>query len=165
MSQEMMQVQPRKKDNPRGLSLEPLEQALAAAVPGREREWASAVGEALSRVESALRQHQAAARAPDGLFAEVDEARPTLARQADRLRIDHDSLLNQARVLREEVRRAAEAFQPVPNRTAPRAGAGVVQFGAIRQQGEALLARLQGNKDAETKLILESINTDIGAGD
>jgi len=39
---------------------------------------------------------------------------------------------------------------------------GVADFGAIR---EHLLAGLEVNKEAETKLVLESINTDIGVGD
>ena len=156
---------PRTKDDALALSLDPLRQALAAAVPGHEREWAEDVGEALARVEAALRQHRAGAKAPDGLLAEVDETRPTLARQADELRSDHDDFLVQVRALREEVRRAAEAFQPATDPTAKTGAGGVADFGAIRQQAEQLMAGLQQNRDAETRLVLESVNTDIGVGD
>jgi hypothetical protein len=36
---------------------------------------------------------------------------------------------------------------------------------AIREKAEQLIAELQKNKDAGTKLLLESVNTDIGVGD
>ena len=101
MSHVGLLVEPHTKEDALGLSLKPLQEALAVAVPGHEREWTAAVGEALSRVETALRQHRAAARAPDGLLAEVDETRPSLARQADRLRIDHDAFLKDALALEE----------------------------------------------------------------
>jgi hypothetical protein len=146
--------------------------ALADDVPGREREWAMEVKVALTGVETALRQHLATIRVPDGVFAVVDDTRPTLARQAEELCQAYDSLLAQASALLKETHRATEAFSPAPDpigTTAPCAArcsaAGIVDFGAIRQQGEKLLASLRQNKDAETQLILESVNTDIGVGD
>jgi hypothetical protein len=48
----------------------------------------------------------------------------------------------------------------------PRAdNGGVLDFGSIRQQVEQFVAGLQTNRHAETQLVLESINTDIGVGD
>jgi hypothetical protein len=122
-----------------------LGQALAADVPGHEREWAEAVGDALARVETALRQHRAAAKAPDGLLAEVDETRPTLARQANELRSDHDDFLAQVLALRAEVQRAAEAFQPATTPSSAMNRRGVADFGAIRARAQQLLAGLQDN--------------------
>jgi ABC-type transporter Mla subunit MlaD len=142
-----------------------LRQALAAEVSGRERAWAAAVGDALARVEAALRQLRAAAKDLDGLFAEVDDTWQTLARQADELRSDHDDLLASVVALQKEVRRAAEALPPAANRPAPPGVAGAVDFGTLRRRAEQLLAGLQENKEAETRLVLESVNTDIGAGD
>jgi hypothetical protein len=165
MSQARSQDRPRRTDDALALSLDTLRQALAADVPGRERQWADAVGDAAARVEAAPRQHRAAAKAPDGILAEVDETRPTLARRADELRTEHDDFLEQVRALREEVRLAAEAFRPGAGAAAQPVVAGVVDFGAIRRQAEQFLAGLQGHREAETKLVLESINTDIGAGD
>jgi hypothetical protein len=166
MSQATLPSQPPpRKDDALALSLDRLRQALAADVAGREREWAEAVGDALARVETTLRQHRAAAKAPDGLLAAVDETRPTLARQAHELRSDHDDFLKQILALRDGVRGAAEAFQPAAGPTAKAGAGGVADFGAIRHQAEQLLAALQDNKEAETKLVLESINTDIGVGD
>jgi hypothetical protein len=165
MSQAILQAEPRRKGDALGLSLEPLQMALDAKVPGREHEWALAVTEALTRVEAALRQHRASAKAPDGLLAEVDETRPTLARQADELRKDHDCFLKQIIALRQEACHAAEAFQPVAELSAQPLDAGIVDFSAMRHQAERLLTALQENKEAEVVLVLESINTDIGAGD
>ena len=165
MSQTILQTQPRSKPSALGASLDRLGQAVAADVPGQERIWAEAVGDALVRVETALRQHRASAKDPDGLLAEVDETRPTLARQADGLRSDHDDFLAQVLSLREEVRHASDVFQPVANSGPPTRAGGVVDFGAIRQQTELLLAGLQENKEAETMLVFESVNTDIGVGD
>jgi hypothetical protein len=145
---------------------------LGDGVPGREREWATAVEKALTCLKRALRQHLAAARVPDGVFAEVDDTRPTLARQAEEVCQTYDTLLKQSSALLRKTRRATEAFSSNPDpigTAAPCTGrngtAGVVDFGVIRQQGEKLLASLRQNKDAETQLILESINTDIGVGD
>jgi uncharacterized membrane protein YccC len=119
----------------------------------------------LARVETALRQHRAVAKAPEGLFAMVDETRPTLARQADGLRGDHDDILKQILDLRKAVQRAAGAMQASANPALRKDAGEVTDFGTIRQQAEQLLAGLQQNQDAETRLVLESVTTDIGVGD
>jgi hypothetical protein len=165
MSKPNSSPQPVRKEDALGLSLDQLRQALAADVPGREREWAEAVEGALARVGTALGQHRADARAPDGLLAEVDETRPTLARQAEELRGDHEHFLAQLRTLRQDVRRAAEAFQPGAGPGAAASAGGVADFGAIRRQAEQLMTGLEVHREAETKLVLESVNTDIGVGD
>jgi hypothetical protein len=138
---------------------------LAEDDPGREREWAAAVEDARARVEAALRQHRASAKAPDGLLAPVDETRPTLARQANELRHDHDEFLAQVVALGQQVRDAAKAFQPAADSAQTVGAAGVVDFRTIRERAQQLLAGLQENKEAETKLVLESVTTDIGVGD
>jgi hypothetical protein len=105
MLQQSLQAQPRRKADALGLSLEHLHQALVADVSGRVREWLEELEAALSRAETVLRQHRDATHAPGGALAEVDETRPTLARQADGLRGDQEDLLIQFLALREEVRR------------------------------------------------------------
>ena len=145
------------------LSLSRLCKALAMDSDGCEREWAERVGQALADVEPALRQHRAVAKPPDGLFGEVDQTRPTLARQADDLRTEHSDLLLQLVTLHERVRQAAEAFYPAH---AADTGSGrSTDIDVIREQTQQLVASLQENKQAEAKLIMESINTDIGVGD
>jgi hypothetical protein len=156
---------PRREHDALALSLDQLRQALAVDVSGHEREWSKSVEDALARVETVLRQHRAVAKAPDGLLAQVDETRPTLARQADELRSDYDDFLVQVRALREEVQRTVEAFTGAAALSAKTLAGGVADFGAIREHADQLLSDLQQNKDAETKLVLESVNTDIGVGD
>lgn len=166
MSQTSLQSPPpRRKPDALAAALDQSRLALAADVPGHEREWAETVEAALTGVEKALRQHMAVAEAADGVFAEVDGTRPTLARQADELCHEHGDLLKQVLALRDEVQRAAEAFTPAAAPPAKTAAGGVADFGVLRQQAEKLLVGLEQNREAETKLVLESVNTDIGVGD
>jgi hypothetical protein len=43
--------------------------------------------------------------------------------------------------------------------------AAIPDFGAIRQCTARLVESLRRHKEAETKLLLETLNTDIGVGD
>jgi len=155
----------RRKDDVLGLSLEQLDQALTTQVAGRETEWAKAVARALEDLETALRQHRAATKAPDGVLAEVDETRPTLARQAQELRSEYDDSLHKVEALHEEVLQAATPFQAAGRPGENTFNTGIPDFTAIRRDAEDLLASLEHNKEAEAKLVLESVNTDIGVGD
>lgn len=150
------QKRPRKPE-PLTFAAEQLQAALDAQAEGREAEWARRVRDALAQVEAALRQHRANAKAPDGLFSEVDENRPTLAKQADELRNDHDEFLKQVRALRDESQQLAgppaPSLQPADDRD------------ALRQLAEKFLNDLRQTKEAELKLVLDSVNTDLGGGD
>jgi hypothetical protein len=132
-------------------ALEHLQRALAAPVAGHEREWPRGMEDALGRMERALQQHAVATQGPDGTIALVDETRATLARKSEELRHEHGELLENVRALREEVRCAVEAPRP--------------DGGTVRRRGEQLLADLSRHQQAETDLVQESINTDIGVGD
>jgi hypothetical protein len=163
----MLQVdeQPEVKADVLGLSLEGLREALAIEDLGCELRWAESIGNALRRVQRALRQHRRVAKAPDGPLG-VDETRPTLARQADILREDFDLLLTQISDLRDKAwRLVGTNFSPVPDRSSVSPEADLQEFRTLRSDAEQLLARLQEDRNAETKLVLDSINTDIGAGD
>ncbi len=149
-----------------------LEQALAKGFPGRERDWAERVSAALGALEGALRQHAGEAGAPDGVFASVDRHRPTFVRQMNGLRLGLTDLVREAHVLRERVRQAGQAFHPKagslgnPDRLPrPVAPAAVPHFGELRGELEQFLRRLRRHRDAENRLVLESVTTDIGAGD
>jgi hypothetical protein len=151
--------------------LEELEGALSAEAPGRESDWAREVDAALGRVIDALRRHVAETDAAGGMFSTVDLTRPTLVRQVGTLRQQHTTFLEQAGALRQEVRRAAEAFERPPategagSLPAPAAPRPVPDFGALRQRLTAFAAALKQHRDAEAGLVLESVTTDIGAGD
>jgi len=148
-----------------------LQQVLAQGFPGRERDWAERVAAGLSVVEAALRQHAGLAEAPDGLFAGVDLQRPTFVRQMNGLRLELNDLLRQVRDLRERVRQARQAFSTsephgYPDRLpVPVARTAVPHFGELRAEVEDLLCRVHQHREEETRLVLESVTTDIGAGD
>jgi hypothetical protein len=154
------------------LSLESVRQALAADVPGHERQWTEAVLTALFRLEIRLRQHLTGVAAPDGVFAEVDETRPTLARKKTDLHRLCQRLLEKCVSLQEEIRCAAGVFAPAAESLAtagstvtPPPEESIPNFQAIRQRADQFLDELQKVMQAEANLILESINTDIGVGD
>jgi hypothetical protein len=159
------------KDDALAFQIDRLSRALDATVPGRERKWAEDLDIILAGVERALQQHIMTAQDPNGVFAEVDETRPSLARQTCQLRRDNSALMEQCLALREETRRAAGAFSyavstslPTPG-SAPRSDEILPDFGTIRRQAEELCEALRLNMQAETQLVLDSINTDIGVCD
>ena len=132
-------------------SLERFRTAVAAEFDGREQEWVEALSATLAQAEIVFRKHRAGARAPDGgVLAEVDETSPTVARQADEVRSDHDDLFVQILALRAEAKDALKTAE---------FGA---DFSAIRQHALHLLTGLQQNGEAETTLLQESVNTDVG---
>jgi len=150
-----------------------LEHALAEDVTGRERDWAAGVAQTLRQIERELRRYRNNARTQDGHFADLDRMRPTLFRQWNILCLHYGDLLKRVHRLREDVQRAAEAFQPVGEALAAAALTGkgtpvsgeVPVFGAIRQQAREILIDLNKSREAETALLLESVVTDIGVGD
>ena len=159
-------------DDALSLFVDRLEEALASDIPGHERDWAERVGSALAGVEVAVRQHAASVEAPDGMYAQVDLTRPTMARQVSELRQEHKDFLQQTRLLENEVASGAEKFQRpaqarVPASTLPEpAGAQAIpDFGVLRQRVHAFIAALQHHLEVENALILESVTTEIGVGD
>jgi hypothetical protein len=149
-----------------------LEQALAAGFPGREREWTERVAGTLAALEAGLRRHAGQAGAPDGVFAGVDLRRPTFLRQMNDLRLGLGVLVREVRGLRERVQQAGQAFRPsasvvrdLDRLPRPVARAAVPHFGELRGDVERFLRRVRLHREEETRLLLESVNTDIGAGD
>lgn len=149
-----------------------LERVLAADFPGHERDWAEGVGNALVEVEQALGLHTALAETPDGLLTKVDLTRPTSVRQVSELRREHTELQEQTRSLHAQLETAARAFQPPHSSMArpealpePAPVGTVPDFGQIRRTITQLLTALQHHQQEEARLLLESVNTDIGVGD
>src|SRR5260221_13710760 len=94
------------KQDALGLSLDPFREALTADFPGHEKEWTENVRAALLQVDRALRQRRATSETSDSPLAEVDDTRPTLARQAEELCGELTVLVKQVGELRNEVQRA-----------------------------------------------------------
>jgi hypothetical protein len=151
--------------------LEQLKQALAEAAPGREREWAKDTSRPVALLVQALVRRQAAAAGSDGPFAGVDLTRSTLVRQVSALREQLSALLEKTRCLHADLNAAAEAFlpaggsltaNPLPPLPTSRA---IPDFGDLRRAAEQLVQALNRYLEEETKLVLDSVNTEIGVGD
>jgi hypothetical protein len=119
---------------------------VARCAAGHKCRCAAPVRHALAGVERGLRRRIAQAEAADGPCSEIDCTRATLARQADGLHQRRGDLLAQTVALGEGVADGAD-------------------FKAVRRAAEELLVGLQEIETAETDLVLESANTDLGVGD
>jgi hypothetical protein len=152
---------------------ESLKSALEVDIAGHEPEWAERARVALIHIENTLRQHIAEVEAPAGLLAtEVDLTRPSLVREVSKLRREHQDLLEKAAALREQVEAAGQAFQPIIEGASaacalpePAQHAGVINLGQLRDSIEQFLAALLKHREREADLTLESVTTDLGAGD
>jgi hypothetical protein len=135
-----------------------LEAALAAAAPGREQAWNARVLKDVRGVQEYLARHVASAEAPDGLFAEIDLTRPTLARRVDQLRREHADLRHKAGALERRVEEfwCVEWAMGAEDRP---------DTADIRQRAARLLGALRDHQAHEADLIFETFHTDIGAGD
>jgi hypothetical protein len=140
-------------------------ETLGADIPGHERRWAQRVERGLVLVEAAMRKHLEALQAPDGFLEEVDVTRPTLARQAHELLREDADIIAQLVDLRDQARRAAQAFQSSPSSAYADAGQGIADLSAIRHKAEQVLGSVKKHLAAETRLVQESVLTEIGVGD
>jgi hypothetical protein len=137
-----------------------------------EYSWAGRMWYALGRLEKELQRHIELAKGPDGLAAEVDQSRPTLVRQQEKLQQDYQNLLEQCLALKWEMYRlsqpldgpAAELGKSLPA-AVENASTGPVNVATLRERLEQFLTRLEEYQQKEAGLVLESVTTDIGAGD
>lgn len=121
--------------------------------------WNARVLKDLAGVQECLTRHVASAEARDGLFAEIDLARPTFVRRVERLRQEHAELFKKSTALQQWVDRRC-CVEWVADTVADRA-----DTEEIRQLAMELLSALRHHRAQEADLIFESFSTDIGAGD
>jgi hypothetical protein len=153
-------------------AIEHLEHTMDADVPGHELLWALEANDALTELDTVLRRHAVLAEVPDGLFSEVDQTRPTLNRRVGKLRREHRDFLVQVQNLQTEVQQAAYAVHS-PHRQAsapafsPESAAtgSETEIGTIHQHLTRFLNALREHQDCENSLVIESVTTDLGAGD
>jgi len=126
-----------------------LEAALGRPAPGREDEWARKVSTDLEQVSKALQLHITSSEHSDGLFSELDLARPTISHRVEQLRSEHVGLTLSLHKLS---RTLAEGDQSR-------------DYEALRKQGAALLTELRQHHASEVDLIFEVFWTDLGVGD
>jgi hypothetical protein len=129
-------------DHPTARELDQLTRLLAAYPLDR-----GALTETLRRIEQGLREWAEELDRTGGLLDESDKAaRPSLAREDDRLREEIGDLLRDVRTCRRETD-------------------GPGGDDDLRLCASAVLAGLRGHRDAEASLVLESADTEVGAGD
>src|SRR6266480_3053021 len=162
----------RMKDDALSLPLDDFERALHEEFPGHERDWAENVRLTLTGILQALRDHTANAEGEDGLLSEVDLTRPSLVRGVSELQREHLDFVEEAAGLQADIENAVQAFKPADPGAPPTAlpepkppMVTIPDFGTLRQRGEDLAAALHHHKDEEAKLMIESVTTDLGAGD
>lgn len=124
--------------------------ALGRPQPGREREWARAVGKRLEAARSAIADHRREVHGEDGLYRELREDAPWLLPRLTQLTSQLERIEREAADLAVEVHRVAEG-----------------DLGAlppIRREAEYMLISLRDLTSKETDLIYERF-TDVAALD
>jgi len=130
-------------------ALDGLDKAVAAAGP--KGAWIYRVVAAVEALNDALSRHVASADAPEGLMAEIDPTRPTLVRGVERMRGEHEDLLQQAESLLRLLEHQALEERP--------------DVQEIRHRAGQMLEALRKHRKVEDGLIYESSFTDIGGED
>jgi hypothetical protein len=144
---------------------------LIAAAPDDAPAWSGLAWYALARLERVLADEVKNASAADGLLAEIDQTRPTLLRQQQKLAQSYRHLLEQCIALKWQMFTASQrrvVENPFLGKTPPLRsnGAGIVtDFAALRERVDQFITLVEQCREDEAKLILESSTTDIGAGD
>jgi hypothetical protein len=122
------------------------ELALAAAVPGREDEWAAGVREALEGLQDVWTRHVVETEAPGAFLDELVEHDPRLANGAKRLREEHANVLS-------ELLAVEDAFGRSP-----------LDAEEIRTRMLALLCDLAKHRQRGADHVYEAYDVDIGGG-
>jgi len=145
-------------------SLDELELVLAEEQPEPSPAWARRYRDVLSELAQTIRQHVKSTESSGGALAILaspkQETAATLEHAVRNLRLDHIELMNSACELYLNVQRFAE--HSLPENTEIAADS---DMAAARQAGEKLLHRLHEHQETERKLLMDTINTDVGVGD
>lgn len=132
-------------------------------------EWAGMVWYVLARLEGPLRAHFDPATNPTGAGSEVDHTRGTLLRRHEKLTQDHHNLLERCQALKWELFRATQPCGEEPLGKMPplRKSEGCLSpdFQALRERLRTFVSALESRQQEEASLVLESVTTDLGAGD
>lgn len=116
----------------------------AVAALGAEPGWRRWVGERLASLRDQLTEHIVVTEGPDGLYAELCEHAPRLARPVEALVAEHDQLLARTGALVGSV--------PDPN----------LEVSQLRERAGELLGALSRHRQRGADLVYEAYATDIG---
>ncbi len=128
-----------------------LEAKLAAAAPGRERNWAQECLADLRRLRDLFHDHVESAGAEEGLFHELAAAAPNWISRMERLQQRQDGLLHQMSALISQIDNHARRDIP--------------DFSDIRRRTAVVIDEVRAVQALENDLIFECFQTDLGAGD
>ena len=123
-----------------------VEQALAAAVPGREDEWVSGVRDALGVLQEVWTRHVVETETPGAFLDDLVEHDPRLANGARRLRDEHGSVLSELLAIEDLF--AADPVEP----------------DAVRTRLLSLLCDLAKHRQRGADLVYQAYDVDIGGG-
>ena len=127
-------------------SVDALEAALAAPIPGRATRWVERVHAAMAELSADFREHIAITEGPQGLYAGVLATEPRLSPGVRTLVDEHVAL-------RLEVEGVLAAME----------GSGSVPTAAeLRERGTVLLGHLVRHRQRGADLVYEAYEVDIG---
>ena len=138
-------------------SINSLEQALAAPVPGRQMLWVERVSTALLELSSDIHDHVELTEGPSGLYGRVITSSPRLGHVVDRLTLEHKTLTELIGELLTLVGRAAGSFA--------RGDSTVDDLDGVRDRGTVLIAALVRHRQRGADLVYEGFSVDIGGQD
>lgn len=138
-------------------SINALEQALAAPVPGRQMHWVERVSAALLALSADFRDHVELTEGPTGLYGRVIHTSPRLGHAVDWLTLDHKAVTELIGELLTLVSKAAEAFA--------RGDSMLADLDDVRDRGTTLLAALVRHRQRGADLVYEGFSVDIGGQD
>lgn len=138
-------------------SINALELALAAPVPGGQMRWVKGVSEALLELSDDFHDHVELTEGPAGLYRRVISTSPRLSHQVARLTQDHASLIGLISELLTLVGTAAGTFA--------RGDSMVAALDDVRERGTTLIAALVRHRQRGSDLMYEGYSVDIGGQD
>jgi hypothetical protein len=145
-------------------SLSELESVLARDQSEPSAAWARRYRDVLGELAQTIRGHVSSTESPGGALATLEspnnQTAATLEHAVHNLRLDHVELMNSTCELYLNVQRFANHSLAETTENAADS-----EVSAARQAGEKLLHRLHEHQEAERKLLMDTINTDVGVGD
>jgi len=138
-------------------SINELEQALAAPVPGRQMHWVERVSAALLALSGDFHDHVELTEGPKGLYGRVIQTAPRLGHAVDWLTLDHKAVTELIGELLSVVGKAAERFA--------RGDSMLEDLDEVRERGTKLLAALVRHRQRGADLVYEGFSVDIGGQD
>lgn len=123
----------------------------ALAVPaGRSADWSDLVASSLTRLRAILEDHVQSTEAEEGLFTQITGDEPRLEKHVDKMREEHDHLMELVTRLLARVRGAVPDADDVKQ---------------IREDGLELVALVSRHRQRGSDLLYEAYSLDLSGGD